>query len=173
MSRLMPSTIQRKSMETLHGGKKLGDLGRTLTSMTIFPVTALSTLPSQNAPCLEYRMYLFHSGSVSVEALLDPTLNFVSGRGLRYAIAFDDQIPQVVDTLAGNNAEEWATSVKDSVRKSRSTHEIVNPGYHTLKVWMVDPGVVLQKLVIDLGGVKPSYLGPPESYHLLPGTASP
>ena len=54
--------------------------------------------------------------------------------------------------------------MEDSVRKVKSTQTVEGPGYHTLKVWMVDPGVVLQKVVVDLGGVKPSYLGPPESF---------
>jgi hypothetical protein len=131
--------------------------------MTIFPVTAKSVVPPQNSPCLEYRMYLSHSGTVEVETILAPTLNFVPGRGLRYAVSFDDQTPQMVDALARHSSTDWETAVKDSVRQVKSSLTLAKPGYHTLKFWMVDPGVVLQKIVVDLGGVRPSYLGPPES----------
>jgi hypothetical protein len=144
--------------------EKIDDYGRTLSSMTIFPVTAASVTPPQNAPSLEYQMYLFHPGKVEVEAILAPTLNFVPGRGLRFGVSFDDQPPQILDALAHNSVRDWGQSVEDSVRKIKSTHNVDAAGYHTLKFWMVDPGVVLQKLVVDLGGVKPSYLGPPESY---------
>ena len=54
--------------------------------------------------------------------------------------------------------------MKNACRIVRSTHTLSSAGYHTLKIWMVDPAVVLQKIVVDLGGLKPSYLGPPESY---------
>jgi hypothetical protein len=54
--------------------------------------------------------------------------------------------------------------VADSVREMHTPLTIDKPGEHMLKFWRIDPGVVLQKLVIDFGGVRPSYLGPPESY---------
>jgi hypothetical protein len=142
----------------------IDDLGRTLSAMSVFPVNAGSATPPNDAPRLEYRMFLFDSGQVEVEAILSPTLNFVPGRGLRYAISFDDDAPQVIDALEHNSTADWAASVKDEVRKVRTSLHLNQPGYHTLKFWMVDPGVVLQKLVVNLGGVKPSYLGPPESF---------
>jgi hypothetical protein len=151
--------------------QRIPDYGRTLSGMSIFPVTAASVMPPGPAPCLEYRMYLFHAGAVAVEAILSPTLNFVPGRGLRYAVSFDDEAPQVIDALEHNAQSDWETSVKDGVRKVRSTHRLAASGVHTLKIWMVDPGIVLEKLVVDLGGVKPSYLGPPESYHRDPVVA--
>jgi Glycosyl hydrolase family 115/Gylcosyl hydrolase family 115 C-terminal domain len=144
--------------------ERIADYGRTLSSMTIMPVTSKSAVPGKDSPRLEYEMYLFHSGEVQVESVLAPTLNFVPGRGLRFAVSFDDQPPQIVDALARNSRQDWEIAVKDSVRKVRSTHKLDSPGPHTLKIWMVDPGIVLQRVVVDLGGVKPSYFGPLESF---------
>jgi hypothetical protein len=155
----------RKSDTAEARWEKIPDYGRTLSGMAVFPPTARSLPLPADAPCLGYRMYLFDSGPVKVESILAPTLNFVPGRGLRFAISFDDEAPQVIDALAHNTLRDWETTVKDSVRKVVSKHTITEAGYHTLKFWMVDPGVVLEKLVVDCGGVKSSYLGPPESFH--------
>jgi hypothetical protein len=65
--------------------------------------------------------------------------------------------------IAQHDNMDWETTVANNARHSRTTHRIGAPGYHTLKVWMVDPGVVLQKIVVNAGGLRPSYLGPPES----------
>ena len=133
------------------------------------PAETLAT-PGKDSPCLEYQMYLFSTGKVEVATIVGPTLNFLPGRPLRYAIAFDDQAPQIVTAVAAdfdarNGNRDWEESVKNNCRQLKSSHTIERTGYHTLKVWMVDPAVVLQKLVVDTGGVKPSYLGPPESLY--------
>ena len=43
-------------------------------------------------------MCLFHAGKVDVNAILGSSQNFVPGRGLRFAMAFDDQPPQIINT---------------------------------------------------------------------------
>jgi len=143
---------------------RIPDYGLTLSGMTVFPATANSVVPGQPAATLEYGMYLFDSGPMRVEATLGPTLNFVPGRGLRFAVSFDDQPPQIVDALAQHSAADWAKAVSEEARRVDVPLTVSRPGYHTLKFAMVDPGIVLERLVVSKKELAPSYLGPPESY---------
>ena len=161
-----------KRRENAPRWEKIEGYGRTLSAMSIVPMDSPGVMPPDGSPCLEYRMYLFTTGKLTVLATFAPTLNFVPHRGLRYAVSFDNETPRVVDIVphgfdARNGNREWEDSVRNVGRTVGSADDISEPGYHTLKIWMVDPAVVLQKIVVDLGGLKPSYLGPPESYRRL------
>jgi hypothetical protein len=145
--------------------QRIPDLGRTLSAMTTLPVTSPPQTPEGNGARLEYQIHFFSKGEVKVKAHLSPTLNFHNNQGLRYAVSFDDEPPQIVNMHANKTFQDWEESVRNNVAVEVSKHVLNESGKHVLKFWMVDPGVVLQKLVIETGEVKPSYLGPPESYH--------
>ncbi len=150
---------------------RIPDLGRTLSGMTPFPVTAKSQSPGGDGPRLEYRMHLFNSGKVEVKVYLSPTQNFHNTQGLRYAISFDDETPQIINIHVNDTIPDWKypptwnQAVSENIKVMISEHMLKKPGEHVLKFWMVNPGIVLQKIVVNTGGVKPSYLGPPESFH--------
>ena len=143
---------------------RIPEYGATLSGMSIFPVTANSAVQASARPALEYRMYLFESGALNVRATLGPSLNFVPGRGLRFAVWFDDQPPQIVDALEHNTDTDWSKAVSDGVKLVDVKLSVPQPGDHTLKFGMVDPGLVLEKLVVSQSPLKTSYLGPPESF---------
>lgn len=172
------------SMEAVHytrvaqGGNaawvEVPDYGHTLGGMrATADVDAPAMTPGKGTPCLEYDMVLTTAGEVKVTGTFGPTLNFLRNRDLRYAVAFDDQAPQTVTLvprgfIAQHGDMVWEKTVADNAHHSMTRHTLPKAGRHVLKVWMVDPGVILQKIVLDCGGVRPSYLGPPESYRLEP-----
>jgi Glycosyl hydrolase family 115/Gylcosyl hydrolase family 115 C-terminal domain len=143
--------------------KVLPDLGRGPGAVTAFPVTAASRLPDASSARLDYNVYLRHGGAVTVRLIASPTLGFTPGRGLRCAVSFDDQPPQVVDFLADRSYNAWDRAVRDNAWTAAVALTAAAPGLHVLKFWFVDPAVVLQRIEIDTGGLKPTYLGPPES----------
>ena len=139
------------------------DYGNTLSGVTPWPVTASRIKPAPASPHLEYNVMLKDTGMVAITAYISPTLDFRNGGdGLYYAISVDSEQPQLVNMAAKTDSKEWAAAVSDNIRKLTTHHRVSKPGKHTIKYWMVDPAVVLQKIVLDSGGLKPSYLGPPE-----------
>ena len=147
------------------------NLGRTRSGVTALPVTRAAAL-NENSPRLEYSIHLHDGDSVTVHAYLSPTLDFADRKGLRYGISIDDEPPQIVNALSDTSLRAWERSVAGNVHVAQSRHPIRGAGTHVLKFWLIDPGVVLQRLVVDAGGLKPSYLGPPESPRLSARQAS-
>jgi len=152
------------------------NLGRTLSGITPIPVTAKSQTPGGDSPRLEYGLHLWGGGKVKVNVYVSPTQNLHDTQGLRYGISFDNKAPQIVNIHEKDTVPDWkyppiwSQAVGENIKVTTSEHLLQEPGEHVLKFWMVDPGIVLQKIVVDTGGLKPSYLGPPES-HFTGGSA--
>ncbi|MYR24514.1 glycosyl hydrolase, partial [Streptomyces sp. SID6137] len=152
--------------------RRLPGIGRTGAGMEPFPVTASRRTPGGDGPRLEYTVTLFTTGPVKVSAYLSPRNDVLANGGLTYAVSFDGDRPQSVNITEvtgsddGTMNTQWQRNTSDNVNVTTTTHRITEAGVHVLKFWMVDPTVVLQNLVVDTGGLKPSYLGPPESLRL-------
>jgi hypothetical protein len=146
--------------------QRLPDLGRTAGAVTAMPVTAAPTAaPGGASPHLEYRISLAQAGPVTVQAYLAPTLDFTNTTGLRYAVSLDDEAPQLINLHTGLNPDNgnrpWERAVAENIILKTSQHNVAAAGPHVLKFWRVDPGVVLEKLVVSQGSLPASYLGPP------------
>ncbi|MEX2603712.1 MAG: hypothetical protein WD361_05895, partial [Gracilimonas sp.] len=145
--------------------------GRTEAAISMYPVTAESILPPEPAPTLEYPVYLPKAGNYEVTLVVGPVMDFVPDRGMRIAVSFDEEDPQVLDlfenrasqTFLGGN---WYGVTRDNVRRKSSVHTLKTSGKHMLKVRMVDPAIVLEKIII-----RPTNISLPESYFTPPSNA--
>jgi hypothetical protein len=136
-------------------------IGRTSHGLTILPPVPRPVNFRPTAAHLEYDLFTTDSGATKVMLYCSPTLPFNESTGLRYAVSFDNETPQIINLHADNSERAWARSVSDNIRIGTSMHTLAKAGRHTLKIWAVDPGIVLQNIVVDWGGVRKSYLGPP------------
>jgi len=145
--------------------KVLPNHGKTGSAITSFPVTAKPQALVNNSAHVAYDFYSYSSGTLTVQLYFSPTLNFHGAKnGLQYALSIDDESPEVFSLNADDgDLKTWEKWVANNINIKISSHSIQKPGKHTLKFWAVDSGIVLQKIVLDFGGLKPSYLGPPQT----------
>jgi hypothetical protein len=126
--------------------------------MTIQPVTAASVDPgalSADTPSLTYEFQTFSSGAARVTVKCLPTHRITSDHlGLRYAISLNGGSPQVVDLQANEYSAVWNANVLRAWSAGVSQHQLTSAGRQTLTIWMIDPGVVLDRIDVRLSTSK-------------------
>ncbi|MBF6627643.1 MAG: glycosyl hydrolase 115 family protein [Proteiniphilum sp.] len=136
-------------------------LGKTVSGVTTFPQNIHPADGEQIY--LEYDIETLSAGEVELHILLSPTLNFNQNRGLRYAVSFNGGEETIVNFNRDYDVRQMEQWQANSINETITTHTIKEPGKQTLRFRVLDPGIVLQKILINLGGLKESYLGPPQS----------
>ncbi len=139
--------------------------GKTGDSVSVFPNMAMSFANlSATSPSLEYKISVKTSGEYTAKFYLLPTQPLVPGNGLRIAFSVDGGQPQVVtvDKDTEVSSPKWARNILNgSTIGSGKIH--VEKGQHILRLFAVDTGVVVDKIVLSSGEFPVSYFGPPET----------
>ncbi|MDR3365880.1 MAG: glycosyl hydrolase 115 family protein [Prevotellaceae bacterium] len=140
------------------------NLGRTGSAVTTFPQEAYP--PAESSVYVEYDLQTVSpGGEAEVQLLLAPTLNFNANKGLRYALSFDGGREEIVN-FNGSYDGSLGRWQGERIIKALTKMSVGEAGNHTLRIRVLEPGIVLEKILIDFGGLKPSYLGAPESEYV-------
>lgn len=183
-------SFEASSYDEAIGNRKVSwvtipNYGRTGSSVTASPSNLGMQSLSTDSPHLVYTFTLFDDTDLTLQSYLAPTYNFKRGDGLKFAVSIDDEPPQIMNLHDVKGV--WGKRAGDHIAIEVSEHLGLKAGQHKLRVWLIDGGLVFQKFVIDTGGLKtaaqkstgafhspvtnqgglkPSYLGPPENKRL-------
>jgi len=138
--------------------KVIDNLGHWKGAVSLFPQAGAS-YGAGNGPSVDYDISLGAAGEFSVAVYASPSLDVLSRGGLRYAISVDDGAPVTGDLMAGD-ANKWGTAVADNIRIAVTKHQASKAGPHKIRIWGIDPGVVIQRLIVTRGDLPRSKLGP-------------
>lgn len=125
-----------------------------LTSNYVAPVRG------NHFPSIEYDFYSFQTGPVDVYTYMMPLFPLDNEHGSRYGVMVDNSPVYLPEAGATYYSTLWIQSVLRNCRINKTTHFINKPGKHTVKIFCAHPGMMLQKIVVDFGGLKKSYMGP-------------
>lgn len=147
------------------------NFGRSGDSVKAYPDLAdnVQTPNTVNSAYLEYDIYFENSGTYTLDVYRMPTLN--ERNNMWFAVGIDESGPIVLkgtSAYSGSSSktDAWARGVLDNSQRLRTTVTVSQSGRHTLRLYNVSPGVVIDKLVLTHGTeVTKSYFGAPESYN--------
>lgn len=150
--------------------KCLKEYGKTLSSMKIYPM-GRNFDELGEAPSLTYRVLIREGGCYFLRVITAPTNNLEDGRNMRYGVSVDDGSVQAVKTILDEHynigsgqyrKRDWAEGVLNNCHYGECLVTL-EPGVHTITIYGVEAGVVLQKLVLYKGEWPVCYFGPTEN----------
>ncbi|KAK3950066.1 hypothetical protein QBC32DRAFT_399752 [Pseudoneurospora amorphoporcata] len=116
-------------------------------------------------------VYPFHTftaaSAVTLTVYLSPSENANPNSTNKYSFSVDGaSLATVQPVPVGDGSKQpagWAEAVIQNAYVSKQSLGRLEKGKHELRLWLLEPTMVVTKVVVDVGGLKSSLMGPPES----------
>ena len=103
------------------------------------------------APWVKYEVEVGSEGG-ELEIRTLPTLRVYAGRQARYAVSIDGHQPQVFSIHEGDYTSEWRWNVLRGYTRRFLPLKPNASGWHTVQIYLMDPGIVLEEICIHQQG---------------------
>ena len=137
----------------------VGYTGQALQALFINqgdPVITGARIKKKN-PWVAYDFYTFSADTPVVTVFSLPTHPLNKAYSMRYALSIDDGPLTIVDYRTAGRSEEWKQNVLRNNAVRKTPMPVIGSGKHTLKIYSVDPGVVIDRILLTLGGTRTAY----------------
>ncbi|KAJ6030988.1 hypothetical protein N7540_001720 [Penicillium herquei] len=171
-------SINAPHFSTINTNKMAYDIFPYLSRTGVGSVGLKRPIPqADDIPSLHYPFFTFHPASEAILTLyFTITMNVEPRNPLMYDVYVDSfspsthrlvpDAPNPGDAPPGDLPAGWFEECPTGVWTRRHTISLAKSGAHLLQIRLRNSNCLLEKLVIDVGGVRESYLGPPESMAL-------
>ncbi len=155
----IPATRYHRKKNAAGGWDLLQGIGHTGNSMisSAFNQPGDANNIKDRASFVGYEFYILSESPFIVNLYILPTHPLNDQYSVRCGISVDDGPVQVVDFKTVGRSEEWKQNVLRNYAVRSVDAGILKPGNHTVKIFSIDPGVIVDRLVIQRSGLKLPY----------------
>lgn len=136
--------------------KPISDLGYTGKVMCSFHENGIDTTKLSEA-IISYRFKVTSTNEAKLRIYTVPTHALNNNFHLRYAVKVDDGEWHTENFQTYDRSEAWKQNVLSNSAMQLVKLGQLKEGVHTLQIKVIDPEVLMDRMVIDLGGYHPSY----------------
>ena len=150
----------------------LDDLGLAGSSLVLGEPGRAESFSSpehrSGAPWVEYEFSTASEENATLRLSLLPVFPVDSEHRQRFAVQIDGQSPRTLDMSGAgewkeNSAPTWSANVLRNAAIQTVEVGRLKPGWHTLRLIDIDPGLIFEAWTLTFPGAPPAYPLPPET----------
>ena len=150
-------TVSNSTASGLHW-KNVAGPSHTGGALEALPVIAESDsgyTENRSAASVSFRN--FTTGEATIHVIGIPVHPVNDQHSVRVAVQLDDGKIMSGDFITHGRSEQWKQNVLSNTVVIKLPVTINQAGWHTLKIYPVDPGVIIDQVLIDFGGLRQGY----------------